>query len=471
MATIKRTNPPDWYIPPTNQEIKDRWRESGVNGSISPSFIRDIANIAAGGTIVSPTEVRDQLEETITVNGPDSDGDYNVKGVDGFHKSRQEALDNALNKKQKYHQNIQDFVQSLDLDGTRPLDSALEVVASMMQKDGGQPGRGGDGSDDPPLPIFENSNQTPESVAQEIQDDIASFEDMSDEDRDLADPDDNWHDSNEVDQEQDKNANGNLSNRLKGINAVSDENIKSLLEVARHLDKLSKMRVRKTRKVEPDPNGDEVRQRPIEDLSELTKVPSSHLGKLKVAKRYFMYQAATQQLPVRERVTRVEKKQILYILCDASGSMNGSRHNLAAGVVFNRIKAVIDDTAEVWLQLFDEGLQDNLHRATTPDEGRKLQKWFQQRNFHGGGTNITAAVKGAVENIEEELSQRNDLTRPELVVLTDDDSSAGKLSTSDLQGIKLHAFCMETKNDALTKLARRTGGVGIDNFTRHSIKK
>jgi hypothetical protein len=53
--------------------------------------------------------------------------------------------------------------------------------------------------------------------------------------------------------------------------------------------------------------------------------------------------------------------------------------------------------------------------------------------------------------------------RPELVVITDGDDTIN-LTTKEFAGTKMHAFVVETSNDALCKVAQATGGVGINKL-------
>jgi uncharacterized protein with von Willebrand factor type A (vWA) domain len=62
----------------------------------------------------------------------------------------------------------------------------------------------------------------------------------------------------------------------------------------------------------------------------------------------FLYRTVTNQLPVRERITRNEYKQAIYILLDGSGSMkSGKKHWKATGVVMHELKAVLSGDAVV----------------------------------------------------------------------------------------------------------------------------
>jgi uncharacterized protein with von Willebrand factor type A (vWA) domain len=142
---------------------------------------------------------------------------------------------------------------------------------------------------------------------------------------------------------------------------------------------------------------------------------------------------------------------------------SGKRHWKATGVVMNRLKAVLSGDAEVWVSLFDTSL-GRVRHAATPAEARELIAEFARGNFTGGGTDIAAAVKAAHAFIEEKMKAGEALYRPEIVVLTDDDTSAGNVRPAEIPGTRVHGFAMETRNPALVKLAEATGGVGLDNF-------
>lgn len=131
--------------------------------------------------------------------------------------------------------------------------------------------------------------------------------------------------------------------------------------------------------------------------------------------------------------------------------------------VLNRLKAVLDGDAEVFVSVFDTNLS-TVHRASTPEEARELIKKFADGNFSGGGTDIAAAVRAAHKYIEDAIKAGDALYRPEIVVLTDEDTSIAALKPSEIPGTRVHGFAMEVSNPVLVKLARSTGGVGIDNF-------
>jgi uncharacterized protein with von Willebrand factor type A (vWA) domain len=236
-----------------------------------------------------------------------------------------------------------------------------------------------------------------------------------------------------------------------------------MLEISRHLDQFTKLQVRKQKTVKPDPAGDEIRTRGIKHLGEMNKISPPAWATRQQSPAYFMYQAISGQLPVRERITREEKKQAIFILVDGSGSMSGSKHHKATGVVMNRLKAVIAGDAEVWVSVFDIEMSEP-DFAGNAEEARELIKKFKGKNFSGGGTDIAGSVKAAHRFIEEKIKSGEALYRPEVVVLTDEDSSTDSLRKSDVKGTRVHGFAIEHKNKPLVNFAKSTGGVGIENF-------
>ena len=127
----------------------------------------------------------------------------------------------------------------------------------------------------------------------------------------------------------------------------------------------------------------------------------------------------------------------------------------------NRLKAVVAGEAQMYVRFFDSRLYEE-HYASTPAEAKELMRRFEAKNFSGRSTAIDACAREAQKRIEEIVAEGR-VTRPELVVVTDGDDSV-RMTTEDLPGTKLHAFVVERSNKALTDLAVKTGGVGIDNL-------
>ena len=128
----------------------------------------------------------------------------------------------------------------------------------------------------------------------------------------------------------------------------------------------------------------------------------------------------------------------------------------------NRLKAVIAGEAELYIRLFDTSLKEE-HHASTPEEARSLMKYFTEKNFSGGRTDIPGCMKAAQSRIVEIIDEGAHY-RPELVVISDGDDNTSALMVSDFPGTKLHAFLVECKNQHLSKLAQMTGGVCMENM-------
>lgn len=461
-----RTSPPPTYITPSGEEMKEMASKVGLSG-FSRDLVADLCNLAADGKINPPSSYREQVQKKAeeTLPAPDSAGQWsftvkkNGKKESVSTKNRYEAITAKTDESMRYHQNVCDFLQAIDLShfpGSSPLEQAMSMLKMLSKQSGGSGGEGGE-----PLPIFQDSER-PEGVAENLQDTMDMVDSLSEEELDMLDPDGNSH---EVMKAQDGQGEGHKSlDRLKvaeDIVAGSDKRV--MLDISRKIDQFSKMQVRKQKLVEQDPAGEEIRQRPIKNLGELPKVSKTAWATRQQSPTYFLYQAIMGQLPVRERVTRIERKQAIFILVDGSGSMKGKKHWKATGVVMNRLKAVLEGDAEVWLGVFDTELS-NADHAATPEEARELIKKFYRSNYSGGGTNIATAVKKAHKMIEEMIKSGAALWRPEIVVLTDEDKSASGVKKTDIPGTKVHGFAMEVANSSLISFARSTGGVGVDKF-------
>lgn len=462
MSTF-RTTPPPTYIPPSQEEMREAATTVGL-GQFSPSLVADLCNVAAGGSINPPSSYRADLRDQATESLPaeqSSGWALKTKGSSGstvWSKNRHEVIEDHTNALMRYHQNVCDFVDAVDIErfpGTSPLQKAMSLLKLLSKQQGGSGSGGGT-----PLPIFAD-NDHPEGVADQLHDTMDMVDDLSEEELDMLDPDGQVHD---VSEDGDRTAMEDLS-RLKVAEDLHDgANKRVMLDISRHLDQFTKLQVRRQKRVEQDPAGEEVRQRQIKHLGELPKVAKTAWAMRQQNPTYFLYQAVTRQLPMRERVTRIERKQAIFILVDGSGSMRtGQKHWRATGVVMNRLKAVIAGDAEVYVAVFDTQMKDPA-KASNPEEARDLIMRFQHNNFTGGGTDIAAAVKAAHSYIDRKIKAGEALYRPEVVVLTDEDRSSTGLKKSDIPGTTVHGFAMEVANPSLVAFAQSTGGVGIDRF-------
>jgi hypothetical protein len=80
--------------------------------------------------------------------------------------------------------------------------------------------------------------------------------------------------------------------------------------------------------------------------------------------------------------------------------------------------------------------------------------------YGGGGTAIDHCARQATARVEEILGSGDQLTKPELLVVTDGQDGVS-LTLNDLKGTTMHAFVLGT-NQELVNIARQSGGVGIE---------
>lgn len=450
-----RTKPPMTYISPTAAEIREAAEVVELK-TWSPDFVTDLANVAAGGEVLPSHQWRHLVEPT--AGKRDRDGDYFYRDADGDGRYTKDA-EKALAMRQKYsnpkilnmaiqtHENVCRFLRTVDFDGvpgSSPLQKAVSLLKIMSQRDGWSGGAEGD-----PLPIFaEGDAQTEAETLNDLLDDIESLDDLETQ---LLEEDD-----------EEKGA-GSGHGRMQKTVRLAQEMLDGKdiwLQVSRQLDKLAKMKVAKSIKVVPDIEGEDVRHRPIESFSEMHRLPQSEWA---LPRSLRNYRIATRAVQVRERVKREEKQQLLYMIIDCSGSMeDGQRIYKAGGVLFNRLKAVVAGEAQIFVRFFDSRLFEE-HHADTPAAAKELMKRFQKENFSGGGTKIAKCARGALERIEE-IEREGNLTRPELVIVTDGEDNVSSLKREDFGQTRMHAFVVERSNAELVQLARETGGVGIEKL-------
>lgn len=453
-----RTSPPATYLSPSAEEMREMGNKIGVK-SFSRDLVADLCNLASGGKINPPSSYRSLVQERIEaqLSVPDSSGRWSLKKLrdngSSYTTNRSLAVADSLDGAMRYHQNVCDFLQTIDLSkfpGNSPLEQSMNMLKLLAKKQGGS----GGGESGEPLPIFTDNDQS-EKVGEKLNNLMDEVDSLSENEKELLDPDEG---------SEATGGGGNKSPELKKMQLAEDflKGKELMLQISRNLDKLTRMQVRKSKKQESDPAGDSVRNRPIAHLGEFNKITKSSWATRQSSPSYFMYQAITGALPVRERVTTIEKKQLLYIIIDCSGSMgSGQRIYKAGGILMNRLKAVINGEAELYVRLFDTQLRQEYH-ASTPAEAKELIRHFTEKNYSGGSTDISGCARTAQKRIEG-IIKAGSTYRPELVVITDGDDTIN-LTMKDFAGTKMHAFVVDCSNKTLTDLAISTGGVGVNNL-------
>ena len=240
---------------------------------------------------------------------------------------------------------------------------------------------------------------------------------------------------------------------------LSGINLPEVLRIARHLDTLSEF-ARGRSKLLPDPDGEDVKLRPIETLGELGKVGQQDLG-LPSALRSL--RAATGQFDIRAPHTKRLKKQLLFLVVDGSGSMLDFRAlsaSRAVGVLLNRLQAVIDGDAELFIRFFDYDLREKEYHAKDANSARELLRIISDPGqYQGNGTAFQATLTSASSRVGE-LLKSGELRAPEMVLVTDGEAPIPALSV--LGGYTMHLVQVGTEEVVeLSEFARESGGVSV----------
>jgi hypothetical protein len=252
-----------------------------------------------------------------------------------------------------------------------------------------------------------------------------------------------------------------VANTVMELALHSEAMLSELVRVARQLDDLSELN-KKNAEPRMDPNGENVRIRTIKDYGEIVKAGQQVWG---LPRRLRQYKAVTGQLDVREPITYKDRKQVIYILLDVSSSMLyddgiGVRIGRAAGVIVNRLKAVMAGDAEVFLRCFANMAHEQEYYANSPKSAEVLLKLVTSPSFYkGGGTDFRQPLQVAGDRTKQ-LVLEGKLRDPEIVIITDGDSAVPEKNV--LGGATLHSMQVgEAPVFALSQLAKSSGGIDL----------
>jgi hypothetical protein len=241
------------------------------------------------------------------------------------------------------------------------------------------------------------------------------------------------------------------------IAAAQGIDLQEMLRIARQLDETDAFQSPQG-ELTPDPNGEDIRVRSIEEMGELPRISQQSWA---LPDSLLMYRALTGDLSVREPVTRHDKRQLLYMLLDGTGSMKGEPVSRAVGVAINALERVIKGEAEVYLRFFDGNLREQEYHADSPETARELlQVVTDPANYQGSWTDFVGPLCTASERVND-LVREGKFRFPEIVMVTD--GAAPIPDESDLNGTKLNTVQVgRNVVEGLAKLAEASGGINID---------
>ena len=234
----------------------------------------------------------------------------------------------------------------------------------------------------------------------------------------------------------------------------------------------------------------EQRTRNIQTLSEMTSANLAEHAMPEILDA----KVAKQELSITKHSKPTLAKSLLYILIDASGSMNtrvcdGNPHFLltraqtCASFAAALAMRVTSDAGIIHVRYFDGSLMDRF-KASSKEEGKHIARMISRCNMWGGGTNISRAIQGAISDVAV-MSSNQKLAKAEILLISDMDDSidagdrsrivsttgdgktAPRLSVFDINAGRKHGnahqvlkaiaskyFCVSPQNLDLSKLVQ-----------------
>ena len=424
-----------------------------ARGKCSPNedstLVADMANLAAGGTLLPKKEWGPVLDSRIGNSFRPND------------RETQAARDQRFTQ-YAAHQHMEanakaTFLEHADLaraPGISPLTKAVMVLKALSSRSGGykrsslckQSRLSGDTSEESGESTLGScGHDHAENMATTMNSVLDDIERLPDDFLRLLDE------------------RGDTDSGASELFAMDDHDASAMLSVARKIGESPLVTTTRRRGTKVSPHGAEKETRALRNLSQLrsltarsrTQLAMGPLGRAKLIMGGLRY---------ARRFDYLDQKSLLYVLCDCSGSMNTpTRRGTALGCLHALASAVQAGAAELFLRFFD-GEVTSLETLTDPDEaGAWLRKQRESLNFSGGCTRIGFAVNTAIRDITDRTgpyrSNVGDLVHPEILLVTDGEDSVS-LKLSELRGVKLHMVQIgQSENDVLKALVQENRGL------------
>lgn len=188
----------------------------------------------------------------------------------------------------------------------------------------------------------------------------------------------------------------------------------------------------------------------MEEYSQITKVKKSAM-----MQENFDDKLVKKELIVKEKIKPEEKKQILYMLLDDSGSMsNVEKQTYVRAVLLNRLESVIDGKGELHFSYY-ESEKYGYFSATDEKSAQKLYRDVSLRRPRGGGTHIGNVLQQTVNEIKEK--QTTKFHDPEILIVCDGDDYIHE-EQLDPKDVTINVILLGRENDGLKAVANKTGG-------------
>jgi uncharacterized protein with von Willebrand factor type A (vWA) domain len=449
---LLRTKRPDNYYPPARRTILERIEEEKLEKNWDGSLILDMCHLEASGSFIEPDPILIQqqvVKELEEQQAQDGSFPLPIKGKRTLIYT--EALQASAEDIKAKHFQHQEFLRTLDfgkIPGPTPFERAILIVRMLEQLR--QQANGGKEDEKNGEDLIQEGGQ---KLANKINEVCEAAQDWAEGEKEGG-----CLTEREGHGEEEK---------IMGL--LADPLMLEILQVSQKLECIKNMQVGRGIKIFADRKGKEIRRRPIRSYQELPLIGQGAWGIYQKQRTLFWQKMANKEFLIRERISRSEKKQLLYLLLDSSGSLVGRGSRLVSGIAFNRLQAVKRNEAICYISFYDFEKYPAM-RASTPEEAEDC---FQKVHSHkyGGGTRTSVALKEAITEIRQ-LETSLNVERPDLLLVTDNDEEALEdISSIDCIGIKVHGICILSHNASLTQLAAETRGVLIENFGRDNPKR
>ena len=434
-----RTIPSASYLHPSADEVKQLAKQVGVE-QYAPDLVEDLCNIASGGSFVSASDITDYCNNNFNkLLEPDSDGDYNKPS--GYTKNYSDAKQAWVEKDVQYHQNIQTFLETLDLNsipGNSPLEKALNCIKYLGEQ--ANSSGSSDSSGSPTIPIFSKDEDAARKQAETINESVELVEKLDREDKEL------------LDLKDDDNANIE--------NLVKSEVMRDILRASNEMDKISAIKTKPSSKLIKDDQGDIKLGRSIKGFDEFHKINPLELVN---PKAMMAYRVINNEARVDEKYKREFKMPFVTLIVDDSGSMtDNNKSNKAIGIIHNIIKRV--KRGECWLNF--SFFEKKCHKFyLLPDDGNIdefYRKTIVKHRFDNSGTNVANAIKEALDDFDKIALENKDAISSKdrhIIVVNDGEDDATSVKVADFKGAKLHSFILNSSNDHLKMISAASGGI------------
>jgi uncharacterized protein with von Willebrand factor type A (vWA) domain len=471
------------YLPPSDHSIQTAADQAELKLKVH-DFVRDVCNITAGGSFLPPSELENKITaewEATKLRREFQGKKYkfirsdNNKAYDDFNSARTEFFKDKENLALRTQATI-NSMDALDVPGNTPLEQSVNLINLLLkQRYGNSEPNSSAGADDILEDLLGIDN------LKRAQQNLDAARNMSDAEQDLlseiadlknkpppkeGQPPQNGSGGNIMSAGTETRFTAKGKRILKNAMHLADSQLAEVLRISRKMKSFSKLKTSKIQEFTPDVEGSQVRNRVMQNYGELARIKSEQYAQKVITPHLFNYRSVTNQYMIRERGRFLEKKQLLYVLVDCSGSMVEEGHrriNMAAGILVNRLMAVAKGDATVYWRFFDT----RAHEVTFVDDKSKAQesiaRILETGQYEGGGTNFDVAITSAVEHIES-LKETMKFAKPEIFMVTDGGCSCS-IKRERLKGIKLHAgIVADEHSQQLQKLVGETGGAYINFY-------